>query len=115
MSDGELICRDCGNIFYACEAGRVKEPHDEIPGGFYETFFICPVCGSTDYEDAAYCDKCGGAFLEDKLYGGHYCNDCIGDFLASSYVTMFAQENLDEFAEFVYEKEACKCSSQRGT
>ena len=105
MSDGELICRECGNIFYACEAGRVKEPHDEIPGGFYETFFICPVCGSTDYEDASYCEHCGGAFLEEKLRGGYYCNDCMGDFLASSYVVQFAQEEADAFAEFVHERE----------
>ena len=107
MSDGELICRDCGNIFYACEAGRVKEPHDEIPGGFYETFYICPCCGSSDYEDASYCDCCGGAFLEEKLYGGHYCKECITEYLTKVDLTVgYAAEDLDSFAEYVYEKEA---------
>lgn len=114
MSD-ELICRDCGNIFYACEAGRVKEPHDEIPGGFYETFYICPVCGSQDYEEAAYCDHCGGAFLEDKLIGGHYCEECINGFMTMHYLVGFAKECLDEFAEYVYEKEECECSSAKDT
>lgn len=115
MSDGELICRDCGNIFYACEAGRVKEPHDEIPGGFYETFFICPCCGSSNYEDAAYCDKCGAAVLEEKLYGGHYCDECMESFLGTSYAVGFCEENYEEFAEYVYEKEECQCSSVKGT
>ena len=114
MRDGELICRECGNIFYPCEAGRVKEPHDEIPGGFYETFYICPCCGSTDYEDAAYCESCGGAFLEDKLFGGYYCDDCLNGF-CKTYAQKFIDGNLNEFAEFVYEKESCKCSSAKGT
>ena len=114
MSD-ELICRDCGNIFYACEAGRLKEPHDEIPGGFYETFYICPVCGSQDYEEADYCDHCGGAFLEEKLYGGYYCDECMELFLGTAYAVGFCEENYEEFADYVHEKEECKCSNARDT
>lgn len=111
----EFICNDCGHIFYGAEATLVKESHDEIDGDFAEYFMICPCCGSDNFEEAAYCDKCGCSILYEKLKGGYYCPDCMGDWLASSYVIQFAQDEIDAFAEFVHEKESCECSSVKGT
>ena len=113
MSD--WICRDCGNIADEGELTIVTERHDELDDKFCEHFFICPCCGSDAVEEAASCDHCGGSFLEDSLHGGYYCDECMESFLGTAYAVGFCEENYEEFAEYVHEKEECECSSARGT
>ena len=41
-------CNNCGEIFD--EPWEVRETHG-FNDGFYETFYVCPYCGSDDYEE----------------------------------------------------------------
>ena len=109
------ICQECGYVFAHEEAAKRIEKHDEIPGGFYEVFLACPDCGSDDFEEADYCYECGKPVESGKLISSYYCPECLEEFAHSPYAAQFARENLNEFAEYVYEKENCKCSSARDT
>ena len=80
-------CLECGNIFDPCEAKTVTEYYDEVDGGAYEYFAVCPICGG-DFEETVACAECGGEFLEDELIGD-YCQDCLNELLT-----------LDSFLEF---------------
>lgn len=52
-----MKCNDCGGIFD--EPMKVRERHIEVEGYAYETFVICPYCGSGGIEETAACIICG--------------------------------------------------------
>ena len=108
MSD--MICLDCGHIFDEGEAFVEREYHNEIPGGYYEDFLSCPVCGSPDFQKADHCEKCGGSFLYGNLRGGHYCKECLEEAMTDENMRAFLLEPdmLDSFAEWLFEKEESK-------
>lgn len=104
----DWICLECGHIFDEGEGLPVKEFHPEIPGGHYEEFLACPSCGSDQIERAVHCKKCGGSFLPDDLYGGYYCRECMEEYLLSSAVVDYAEDDMENFAEFINEREGKK-------
>ena len=63
----ELICLDCGNIFYDCEAVHAVDITSTPVGTIRTERSVCPACGSDDLEEAAHCRICGGTFREDEL------------------------------------------------
>lgn len=110
----DMICRECGHIFDEGEAKFFRERHMEVDGTPDSEYFrLCPCCGSGEIEFAAYCEKCGGSFLEDSLIAGYYCKECAAEFLETRYAAGFAVENLYEFCEYVHEKEECECQTKK--
>ena len=69
-------CTDCGHIFEDGEQRTFVERHPYGDTTADEYFSVCPVCGG-EYEEAKSCECCGGAFLEDELIGGYYCDECL--------------------------------------
>ena len=61
-------CLNCGHLFEDSEEANIREAHGEA-------FSACPVCHG-DYMEVKPCEKCGGWFFEDDLFGG-LCADCI--------------------------------------
>lgn len=93
-------CYDCGHIFEDGEQRVVKEDHG-LPGGFYERFSQCPVCGG-DYDEAHYCADCGKPFLEDELFSGR-CEDCLDS--AIDYDTAINYlSDMDKLPDFVFKE-----------
>ena len=60
-------CMDCGCEFE--EPMEVREHHGLDYG--YETLYVCPNCGETDYEEGIPCDICG-----EVAYKSNYCECC---------------------------------------
>lgn len=69
-------CTECGHIFEDGEQRTYAEHHPYGDTTADEYFSVCPVCGG-EYEEAKSCKCCGGAFLEDELIGGYYCDECL--------------------------------------
>lgn len=68
-------CAYCGRFFYEED---LEEEHYE-----------CPACGC-NLEEADVCEGCGNVVLLDRLYAGHYCENCLREeidrFTASKYM-----------------------------
>ena len=72
-------CKDCGAVFSAEElvVEDVENRHwwlDDCPVERW-TEYSCPECGSSDVEEAEYCDYCGDAFAPSDLIDG-MCARC---------------------------------------
>lgn len=67
-------CNDC-NEFFSDEdaASRPAVLEDGKPP--WATVMLCPYCGSEDYDEAAYCERCGEPIPPDE----HLCDVCEGD------------------------------------
>lgn len=74
-----FICLDCGELFE--EPAVTYENQGEFWGApAWEAWGACPNCGSTEYDHAEQCERCGEYFAEledglcefchDDLYGG---------------------------------------------
>ena len=107
----ELICLDCGNIFYDVEAVRVKEYMDGHLMGYR---LHCPCCGSEEFEEANYCNKCGGAFLNDKLFGFGICEECVMEYMTTENLVRYAEDDFNAFAEWM-EEDIKKAAARSGT
>lgn len=70
-----LICLECGHHFEPGEEAEYMERHG-LTDGEYERFKGCPVCGCA-YAEAKKCKQCGGDFLEDDLFPGDICRNCL--------------------------------------
>lgn len=68
------ICPDCGCVFDESEVKVWTENHG-LPGGFHETFYGCPECGS-GYEEAYYCEECEEWFALSDMYDQDICIAC---------------------------------------
>lgn len=94
-------CRDCGNIFDECDC--YKENMGECHGSIaYETFAVCPCCGSSDFDGTNRCKRCGGEFLEDELFDG-WCGECLKNSITHDSALCFMEEN-DILMSFMFEK-----------
>lgn len=74
------ICNECHETFERCASET--EPHGEV-------LSCCPVCGSTEVEEAAYCKICGKPMCDDEMTCG-VCDDCIVELLTYDSFKAFA-------------------------
>ena len=81
-------CNECMNFFGKDEVGFKREYHPEIGGNFYETFLVCPHCGSDDYEDAYECEICGEPTLTE------ICDECKHEVLDA--ISKFVEAQVTE-------------------
>ena len=68
-------CLECGHIFDQGEEAHWIEKHGFTDGPF-EHFTGCPVCKSA-YEETTRCRGCGSEYLEDELFDGGLCRECL--------------------------------------
>lgn len=68
---------ECGHVFDSDEFGKYEEVHGEI-------FYCCPMCHSTNVEEAIECARCGELFTLDEVQEG-LCGICK-DELISEYI-----------------------------
>ena len=101
----ELICLDCGNIFYDCEAVHAVDITSTPVGTIRTERSVCPACGSDDLEEAAHCRICGGTFREDELISG-ICKDCLRAQATEDNLREYLNDPyaLESFAEFINDK-----------
>lgn len=70
-------CVECGHIFDEGEQVSWGEHHGFIDG-VVEHMSGCPICRGSFHETTS-CTQCGGEFLEDELYPGNICKQCLLD------------------------------------
>ena len=74
-------CNDCECEFE--EPKEEREHHSELNGmgGItWESFFVCPNCGSDWIEEMTKCDLCGEWSRETKIFGRpDVCDECRRD------------------------------------
>lgn len=91
-------CLECGHIFEEGEQFVVVEQHPYGDTTAEESFAYCPVCGG-DFEETKSCKKCGGEFLEDELFGGYYCADCLRNVMNFESFLAFATSGVNYSSE----------------
>ena len=101
-----FACNRCGTIFSEDEAATESFRHTEVQPSFTENFLACPACLSTDYDDAAYCYKCGEPKRYKDLKGGYYCMDCLREITTTHQKNRYIRENIDDFADFIHAERA---------
>lgn len=69
------ICLDCGHHFNPGEEVTLKDYHGDRTRK-PETFTGCPVCRGA-FEPSKSCSSCGSDVLEDELYPGDLCRECL--------------------------------------
>ena len=83
-------CNDCKQTF-----DTPKRTHD---GGTYdEPWYVCPHCGSDDYQLAEWCAECDEVFPQSKLHNG-FCDDCL-EKLVKEHGAEFIKDDEDLFKE----------------
>lgn len=96
-------CKECGHIFEEGEAKCYRENQGECHGAIaYETFTVCPCCGSSDFDETKRCKCCMGEFLENELFDGR-CDDCLRNSITHDTALNFMEEN-DLLLNFMFEK-----------
>lgn len=85
-------CLDCGHVFETPD--EFRENHGD-PGKGYESFGVCPECGSDDYEEVKQCSECGEWFSTDELYSCGCCEDCLQDLMTVDNFLDFATTGTD--------------------
>ena len=70
-------------IIYKCEHGHIFDENEmvriRVPEGEYtRDRFICPVCGTDDFDEAHVCERCGEWFTADELEF-ELCETCRED------------------------------------
>jgi DNA-directed RNA polymerase subunit RPC12/RpoP len=104
-----LKCLECGHIFEDGEQDVRVENHPYGSTTVPERFYVCPICGG-DYEETKSCQICGGEFLEEELFGGHYCNECLRKLMTINSFRDFATtgaksyDAVDTMEDFVFTK-----------
>ena len=87
-----MYCYECEEFFDEPKAQR--ELMGECCGQpAYDTFWVCPECGSHDIEDGHPCDICG----EPARKNDRYCECCIGK--ARRYLNRIVDHFMSEGAE----------------
>lgn len=77
------ICMDCRETF--SEPGTKSEDYGwETDLGHvsaYQYYYVCPNCGSADFDETEICAKCGETFAKDEMDynidGDLVCKDCF--------------------------------------
>ena len=104
-----FVCRDCGEVFHENEAWKVTAKYTEDGVVIEDALTRCPSCGSEDFGFACRCERCGDYIIPDRLRGGFYCDKCVSELTTFDNVKKFLSENIDCFAELLYEEERKKC------
>lgn len=76
-----VYCENCGQFVLEGDLEKSYEHHSELNGmgGItYETFYVCPHCGSDEIEDAYECEMCGEPTLSLD-----YCEECTTEVIKS--------------------------------
>lgn len=98
-------CIECGHIFEDGDERTYDDILDVIDGIPYkERRVCCPVCGG-EFEDAAICQECGGAFATEHLFSGHYCRECLDEFMTDQTMKQYISEDLENFAEWIFDRQ----------
>jgi len=97
------VCNRCGCTFDENEAFYEEFRHDEVPWGGKELFMTCPDCGAADFEDAAYCTRCGRPIKYGDLRGGYYCDECMEEITDIYHEHQFIRSEIDAYAEYLHE------------
>ena len=71
-------CLECGHIFEEGEQVEWEETHG-LSCPPYEIWTGCPICKG-GYEETKKCKICDRDFLEDELYDGCICDECIEEY-----------------------------------
>lgn len=101
------VCENCGAFFREPEQQSLRENFPWIDSTRRVYRDICPECGSDEIDTAGECSCCGEGKLREDLISGVMCRDCFLEALTdhrADYVTGFAKENAESFAEYVLEK-----------
>lgn len=83
----------CSHIFEEGEQGVRVERHPYGDTTAEEKIAVCPVCGG-DFEEAAQCKHCGGAYLEQELKSG-FCSDCLREMCTPERFLEYATEGAE--------------------
>ena len=101
-----FICNRCGAAFNEENAATESFRHTEVTPHFTENFLACPGCLSTDYEDAAFCYRCGEPKRYSDLRGGYYCDSCVREISSKPLESLYIRENYDDYADWLHERRA---------
>ena len=74
-----FVCLDCGAEFET-PATEYENQGEYFGAPAWEAYGVCPCCGSTDYDEARRCDRCG-EWTTDWNWDGAliYCPICYDD------------------------------------
>lgn len=91
------ICNDCQKVFLAPD-----EEHTSFSHAFgiqRETSYLCPRCGSADFDEATCCPSCSG----DMRASDVICRDCRNDLLIrlDMFFSRLSPAELDQFDEWM--------------
>lgn len=79
-------CEECEQVFE--ESKPMIEKHTEIPPPNEETFYVCPYCGSSNYNEVVQCCVCD-EYIEKELKSQYVefkdtwdivCDNCLHDY-----------------------------------
>lgn len=90
-----MKCNECGAIFD--QPDRVRERLDDEYG--YEDYYVCPGCGSTDFEETVKCLNCGEE-SEQQI-----CDQCVEMLSDDETVLKYSsdrRENIELGSLFLY-------------
>ena len=98
----EFICADCGEAF--------DDPRCVLGGGGdrEESWYVCPACGSSNFNDADKCEICGDHYLRDecKFHSTVVCDKCLEKTVLKAMVLLdhgLTKKELEAFYEFYNE------------
>ena len=77
-----FICDDCGEVFE--EPAAYYESREFWGASCQEAFGACPNCGSTDYDVAMRCDRCGEWVIDGHWTDIFLCDICFDDLYGGS-------------------------------
>ena len=69
-------CNNCKDVFDADDARRIDASFRAGDWIKEEYEYVCPHCGSCDYDEAVECSDCGKYVLKEESFGG-YCEECV--------------------------------------
>lgn len=76
----KYICNNCGAVVDTDKLRTVREEVGEYWGSpAYDSYGVCPCCGSEDLEEGEECVCCGEVFPREEMYG-NVCLDCFFEY-----------------------------------
>lgn len=93
-------CQSCQKLIDDDDLKTVCERVGEYMGqDAYETYSVCPHCGSIEIEEAERCEKCGEYVAPEELIGG-VCLDCFKSLVTPENVRAYLDGLEDDFVAF---------------
>ena len=68
------ICKECTNVVEDYEIKREKG--EWLDGYYMGDDYVCPHCGSEEFQEAVQCPICGEYVAKEESYDG-FCEDCV--------------------------------------